>query len=130
MTSFHAAVAYIRVYLLFTYKNVIEVCFFFLFSALPEHRKTAGKHHFRAVRTKPERDRRRAGVRARHGVRPEKVSRVVLAVLPVQPGQADMHVGHGRAGPAPVARHQQPVFRHAQGVRQPRGRLGTHEPHV
>lgn len=101
-----------------------------VFSSPPENRKTAGKHHFRAVRTKPERDRRRAGVRTRHRMWPEKISRFILAILPVQPGQADMHVRHGRAGPAPATRHQQPVFRHAEGIRQPRGRLGTHEPHV
>lgn len=41
-----------------------------------------------------------------------------------------MHVGHGHARPASVARHQQQVFRHAQRVRKPRRRLGTHESHV
>jgi len=53
-------------------------------------------------------------------MRSEEVPRVVLAVLPVQSGQADMHTGYGRSWAAPVARYQQPVFWHFKGVRQPR----------
>lgn len=91
------------------------MCTIFFFA-----RTIVGKRNFRAVRTEPEHD-QGTGIRVRDGMRSEKVPRIVLAVLSVQPGKADMHAGHGRTRPTPFARHQQPVFRHPQGIWQSRG---------
>lgn len=77
-------------------------CINVIFVFVRSRRTAVGEHDFGAVRSKPEHD-PGTGIRSRHRMRTEKVPRVILAILPVQPGQAYMYAGHGRAGPTPVA---------------------------
>lgn len=77
-------------------------CVNIIFVSVYSRRTSVGEHDFGAIRSEPKYN-PGTGIRSRHGMRTKKIPRIILAIFPVQPGQAYMYARHGRAWPTPVA---------------------------